>query len=289
MRRGKKRLGKGLEALLPSAAPGDPGVRQVPLESIQPNPHQPRTEFDEEALDELAASISVHGVVQPVLVVEAERGYVLVAGERRWRAAARAGLDAIPAIIKDLDPLQMTEVALIENLQREDLSPMEEAHAYRTLQEEFDLTQDEIGRRVGKSRSQVANTLRLLNLEARVQEMLMAGQISMGHAKVILGVADPRSQRRLAERAAQGMTVRGLENELKSLTAPKAPSGKRPKPHRPGGDDPHLAQLSQDFQKALGTRVSLEPVGSAGKGRIIIEYYSDDDLARIYEQVTGNA
>lgn len=288
MRRGRKRLGKGLGALLPSAAPGDQGIRQVPLDSIRPNPHQPRTEFDEEALDELAASISVHGVVQPVLLVEDGDGYVLVAGERRWRAAARAGLATIPALVRELDPLEMTEVALIENLQREDLSPMEEAHAYRTLQEEFDLTQDEIGRRVGKSRSQVANTLRLLNLDARVQEMLMAGEISMGHAKVILGVADPRTQRRLADQAAAGTTVRALEGQLKALTAPAGSTRKKRQPPEPA-DDPHLAQLSRDLQRALGTRVALEPIGSSGKGRIIIEYYSSDDLSRIYDQLAGNA
>lgn len=293
MSKGKRRLGKGLDALLPPAVPTPgPGenMREIPVADIRPNPHQPRREFDAEALAELAASIKQHGLVQPVLVVSDAGGYTLVAGERRWRAAKMAGLAAVPAIIRDLDAEQMTAVALIENLQREDLTPLEEAQAYLGLQQSFGLTQEQIADKVGKSRPQVANTLRLLQLDPRVQELLAAQSIAMGHAKVLLGVADHRVQRSLAAAAiSEGLTVRNLEERLRELVAGRRPAagGKGAKSSRRPEVDPVLVAMTRSLEQVLATPVAVQPPQGRRPGRIMIEFYGDEDLERLYDLLLG--
>lgn len=276
----RKALGRGLEALIPGAPPPGTAVQEIPLDRIRPNPHQPRRRLDEAALAELAESIRSHGVVQPVVVVPEGNGYILVAGERRWRAAARAGLERIPALVRDLDPLAMTEMALVENLQREDLNPIEEAYAYRLLQEEFGLTQEEIARRVGKSRPHVANTLRLLQLEPEVQRLVVEGRLSGGHAKVLVA-QPPHVQRELAEQAvARGWSVRELERRVQSLQRPRRAAA--PAPAR----DPHLEELERRLRQHLGSPVQLE-LGPDGRGRIVIAVFGHEDLERLVQLLAG--
>ena len=280
MSKERKRLGKGLEAILGPIGADREGVRSLPVDAVRPNPHQPRRRFDEAALEELAASIRQHGLVQPIIVTPAGDGYVLVAGERRWRAARLAGLTEVPALVRDLDPLAMTEVALIENLQREDLTPIEEAYAFQTLQEEFGLTQEEIARRVGKSRSQVANTLRLLALDPQVQRMVDAGELSFGHAKVLLSVASAAEQRRLARLTIeQGWTVRALEARLGAGRPARARRRSSPSA---AAADPHWREAAEELQRALGTRVHVEPVRKGKGGRIVIEFYSTEEFERLF-------
>ena len=214
----KKGLGRGIGALIPGIDPADRerlGVVELEIGVIRPNPDQPRKEFDEVRLEELALSIKEHGIVQPILVRKVGDGYEIVAGERRWRAAQLAGLTKVPALVREFSDAERMEIALIENLQREDLNPMEEAEAYRTLMESFGLTQEALAQRLGRSRSQVANTLRLLQLPAQVQDEVRAGRLSMGHAKVLCGVEDPARVVALAEMViAKGLSVRELEDEL---------------------------------------------------------------------------
>lgn len=238
----RRGLGRGLGGLIWDAGP-PASVEQIPVDRIRPNPHQPRRAFDEAALAELAASIRAHGIVQPVVVVPDGEGYVLVAGERRWRAAQQAGLERIPALVRQLDARAMTEMALIENLQREDLNPLEEAHAYRLLQEEFGLTQEQIAERVGKSRPHVANMLRLLQLDPDVQRIVFEGRLSAGHAKVLV-TQPPQIQQELARRAAaEGWTVRELERRLQA---------RRRAPRVPAREDPDAEQLARRLEEHLG-------------------------------------
>ncbi|MFO7245610.1 MAG: ParB/RepB/Spo0J family partition protein [Thermaerobacter sp.] len=286
MSRERKRLGKGLEAILGPAVQSGERVQNIPVDAVRPNPHQPRRNFDQEALEELAASIRSHGVVQPVVVVPAGDGYVLVAGERRWRAARLAGLAEVPALVRDLDPRTMTEVALVENLQREDLTPIEEAYAYQALQEEFGLTQEEIAQRVGKSRSQVANTLRLLALDPEVQALVDSGRLSFGHAKVLLSVASAAEQRRLARRVLeQGWTVRALEAHLGARSGRgegrRTPAGTEP------AVDPHWAGAARELQQALGTPVEIQVRRGRPGGRIVIQFFSQDEFERLYEALAA--
>lgn len=286
MSKERKRLGKGLEAILGPAVDDRERVMTLPVDAIRPNPHQPRRHFDPEALEELAASVRVHGVVQPVVVVPADQGYVLVAGERRWRAARLAGLTEVPALVRQLDPRAMTEVALVENLQREDLTVIEEAFAYQALQEEFGLTQEEIARRVGKSRSQVANTLRLLALDPEVQALVDAGDLSFGHAKVLLSVANAAEQRRLARAVVdEGWTVRTLEARLGA--GGRRGGGRRAAAKQAVPDDPHWAHAAEQLQRALGTPVQVQRRRGQAGGRIVIEFYSPDEFERLYEQLTA--
>lgn len=291
MSKAKRRLGKGLEALLPSTMDepqGGEGLRQIPVDQIRPNPHQPRREFDKQALAELAASIRQHGVVQPVVVTADPDGFTLVAGERRWRAARMAGLTTVPAVVKQMEPMAMTAVALIENLQREDLTPLEEAQAYLALQDNFDLTQEQIAATVGKSRSQIANTLRLLQLEPRVQEMLARQEITMGHAKVLLSVADGQRQLSLARAVRdEGLTVRKLEERLQqAITGRRGkPRPARRTPSRQG--DPILAGMAAELEQILATPVVVHGAEKGRPGRIVIEFFGDEDLTRLYELLTG--
>lgn len=283
-------LGRGLASLIPTAGatPADPiasangpVVREIPLSAIRRNPYQPRTHFAEGALDDLTASVAEHGVLQPVVVVPVEGGYQLIAGERRTRAAEQAGLRSIPAVIRTADELAQLSLALVENLQRSDLGPLEEARAYRRLIDEFGLTQEEVARRVGRSRPAVANTLRLLAVAPAVQEALAAGRITEGHARALAALPDHGAQvAALAVVTERGATVRQTESLVRETAA------ERPAPVRAAAaDDPDLARLSDELQHALGTRVTLTP-GRQG-GRITITWYDDEELSRLVDRLTG--
>lgn len=273
---GKFGLGRGLEALIP-AGEETTGILEVPVEDIRPNPHQPRMAIRDDELVELALSIQNHGVLQPLIVVREGDGYQLVAGERRWRAAKLAGLTTVPVVVKDLAPQQMLELALVENLQRKDLNPLEEAAAYRQLIEEFGLTHEEVARRVGKSRVAVTNTLRLLKATDAVKEALLNGRIGEGHARALLALEDPEAQvaaLRMVMR--QGLTVRQTEELVGRIL--------QARPQRPTvrSAAPEVQALEDRFRQALGTRVHVRP-GKKG-GRIIIYYYSEEELEGLYQR-----
>lgn len=267
------------------------GVLQLPLDQISPNPQQPRTHFDPEALAELADSIRAHGILQPLIVTTNPNhpaAFWLIAGERRWRAAALADLETVPVIIREASPLQLVEWALVENLQRADLSPLEEAHAYQTLIDAFTLTQAEIGERVGKSRAAVANTLRLLHLPREVQEALMDGRITAGHARALLALPDADLMRMALEQIlSRGLSVRQTEELVKQLAVQVSkPTAETPQP-KPAGDDSQLAHMENHFRSILGTRVNLSR-NRDGSGRLIVHFYSDEELAQIYQLIAGD-
>ena len=277
---------KGLEALLPGVRP-DPAAReqveQIPVERIRPNPYQPRRQFDPDALAELVESVRQHGIVQPLLVRPEGDGYRLVAGERRWRAAQAAGLATVPAVVREFSDVEMMEIALVENLQREDLNPIEEAQGYRTLSEELGLTQEQISQRVGKSRSHIANLMRLLSLPDDLRRLVAEGKLSTGHAKVLLGVGSAAEMRRLAAQVlAEGLTVRQLEDRIAQRPA-------RPRRSRrvTGPPAPEVEDLVNRLQRALNTRVAIR--GRGARGQIVIEYYSWDDLERILARLEASA
>lgn len=265
-----------------------PGLLDIPIHAISPNPHQPRQGMQLDALEALAASIREHGVLQPLVVTYAEeRGsYNLIAGERRWRAALLAGCESVPAIIKEATSREMLELALVENLQRADLNPLEEAAAYRSLVEEFGMRQEEIAERVGKARSAVANSLRLLRLPAPVQESLALGLISEGHARAILQVPSEQEQLRLLEHiVADGLNVRQAESLARRLAdRPTQPQAEE----APQQDAPlynELNDLEDRFRSALGTKVQLSR--SSRGGKLVIYFYSDEELDRIYGTIVG--
>lgn len=267
------------------------GVRQLPLEQISPNPQQPRTHFDPAALEELASSIRAHGILQPLIVTRNPNvagHYWLIAGERRWRAARLAQLEAVPVIVREASPLQLVEWALVENLQRADLSPLEEAAAYQTLVEAFTLTQAEIGQRVGKSRAAIANTLRLLQLPLEVQQALMDGQLSAGHARALLALPDADLIRMALEQVlSRGLSVRQTEELVKQLALQAAkPTAEEPK-KQPSGNDSQLAHMENHFRSILGTRVNLSR-NRDGSGRLVVHFYSDEELAQIYQLIAGD-
>jgi ParB family chromosome partitioning protein len=269
----RKALGRGLDALIPGAgrpapAPAEKQTHEVPLADIRPNPRQPRSEFDEAALEELTASVRAQGVLQPLLVrPRGEGGYELIAGERRLRAAERAGLMAVPVVVREASDGDSLELALIENVQRDDLSPLEQAAAYQRLVDEFGHTQEEIARRVGKSRPAVANTLRLLRLPESVRTELARGRLTAGHARALLALDDPQAQLRTArEIVARQMSVREAE---RSVTPRKSAA-------KPATRDPHRQAAERELSLALGTRVRLRPRGRGGT--IEIEYYSHEEL-----------
>jgi len=277
----RQALGRGLEALIPGAGTEEPGIRQIPLDAIRSSPNQPRKLFDDSKLKELAASIRSHGVLAPVLLRQTEDGYELVAGERRFRAAQMAGIQSIPAIIKEVSNSEMLELALIENIQREDLNPIEEAEVYRRLTEEFGLSQEEVARRVGRDRSSVANALRLLRLPARIQQDLMAGALTAGHARALLALEAASEQLRLREQIVKrGLTVRAAESLIRRLKA-------RPVSQRVQGGrlSPHLSALEDRLRQHLVTKVAVVPAGRGG--RIELHYFSDEDLTRLVEAICG--
>ena len=273
-------LGKGLGALIPQTSPAGAAPVEIPISRIKGNPYQPRQRVEQRALEQLAASIAVHGVLQPVLVTETLDGYQLVAGERRVRAAQLAGLDRVPAIVRQMAAKDQLAVAIVENIQRADLNAMEEAHAYRQLADEFKLTQDEIAARVGKARPTIANTLRLLELEQGVQDALAEGSISEGHARALV-VSTPAVQRQLVDAVvARGLSVRQTEELVRRLRDRPVSS---PKSSAPA--DGEMEGREEDLRQALGTKVSV--VKSRKGGRIVIEYYSDEEFSRLFDRLTG--
>lgn len=275
-------LGRGLEALIPKGESPRTGFAIIPIDRVSVNPHQPRSLFDEEALSSLAASIAEVGVLQPIIVREAEEGsYTLVAGERRWRAAKKIGLTEIPSIIRESDDRSLLTEALIENLQREDLSPLEEATAYQELLEDFGLTHEDVGKRVGKSRSAVTNSLRLLQLPAAIQGKLERGELSAGHARALLGLEDRKFAEHIAERAVlEGWSVRQVEDAVRSRNQAITGhgTGERVAVPRPAA----IVELEQRLRDQLSTRVKIKYANDRGK--LVIDFSSLDDLERIYRQ-----
>jgi ParB family transcriptional regulator, chromosome partitioning protein len=276
-------LGRGLSSLIPQRPTPATGsaVVDVPLAKVTPNPYQPRHRMDDAGLEELAASIREHGVLQPVLVTETSDGYQLIAGERRVRASRLAGLERVPALVKQLADLDQLEVALVENVQRADLDPIDEALAYRQLIHEFGLTQEQVATRVGKARATVANTLRLLDLHTDVQAAIGEGRITEGHGRALGGLPLEGQPQVLRTVIAQGLSVRQTEELVRRLREPK-PAAAAPAPRRL---DPDLERVEEDLRQQLGTKVSLSR--SRKGGRIVIEYYSDEELGRLYERLTG--
>jgi ParB family chromosome partitioning protein len=282
-------LGKGLGALLPGSdeTPAS-GLLEAPVRAIVPNPHQPRMQFDEEALRELAESIREHGLIQPLIVTRGhEDQYTLIAGERRWRAAQLAGLDSVPVVIKDVAPQQMLEMALVENVQRSDLNALEEALAYKELSEEFGLTQDQIAQRVGKSRVAVANTLRLLKLPEAIKARLADGLITEGHARTLLIITDSAVQQRLLSQIIKnGLSVRQTEELVRRLLEDHPTAKKQPfnaaHPRSSGAD---TRALEERMRRALGTKVTLSR--SKKGGTIMIHFYSEEELDAIYRRIVS--
>jgi len=276
-------LGRGLAALIPQRSETR-ATTDIPIASIRPNPDQPRRRFSDAEMATLTASVREHGVLQPVLVTETLDGYQLIAGERRVRAAVAAGLDRIPAVIRHLDDRERLELALIENLQREDLDPIESAHGFRRLIDDFGLTHESIAERVGRARSTVANTLRLLDLAPVVQAAIADGSITEGHGRALGGLSTEHQEHVLGAVIEQELSVRQTEELVRRLREPKAsPNGEQPAEARAG--DPDLERIEEDLRRSLGTKVSL--ARSRRGGRIVIEYYSDEELGRLYDRLTG--
>lgn len=274
----KKGLGKGLDALLGDyQQPPEDSVKEIDVNLIDTNSSQPRKSFDKEKLYELASSVKTHGIVQPIVVRRSGDRYTIVAGERRYRAARIAGLERVPVVIREMDDYEVMEVALIENIQREDLNPIDQAAAIRFLMDQNDLTQEEVAERLSKSRPSIANSLRLLNLPEEIQQYLKDGRIQSGHAKVILSLPEKPLQFQLADRITEGgISVREAERIAKAMLQP---AREKKKPERPVDTDLKFAEDS--LRERLGTRVSIQ--GSQTKGRVIIEYYSRDELNGIYD------
>jgi ParB family chromosome partitioning protein len=273
-------LGRGLSSLIPQRSQ-QVSTTEIPLARIRPNPRQPRQRMDAAELEALATSIREHGVLQPILVTETIDGYQLVAGERRFRASQMAGLERIPAVVRQLADREQLELALVENLQRADLGPLEEAHAYRALVTEFELTHEQIAQRVGRAKSTIANTLRLLELDPGVQAILSDRQISEGHARAIAGLPVEQQARVGTTVAAQQFSVRQTEELVRRLREPR-PTGAAVAPARL---DPDLERVEEDLRRRLGTKVTL--ARSRKGGRIIIEFYSDEELAQLYDRLIG--
>ncbi|KZE78840.1 ParB/RepB/Spo0J family partition protein [Paenibacillus elgii] len=277
-------LGKGLDALLPALSINeDDKVVEIPLAQLRPNPYQPRRNFNDETIQELADSIKEHGVIQPIIVRSVLKGYEIIAGERRFRASQVCGKPTVPAVVKKFSDQQVMEIALIENVQREDLNALEIAIAYQALIDQFKLTQEELSLKVGKSRSHIANFLRLLQLPEEVKEYVSRGTLSMGHAKAIVGLKDKKVIKALADTAIKEQwSVRELEEEVKKLEE-KADSKKmKLKPKR---KDPYINQLEESLREMYRTTVKIKH--SNNKGKIELLYYSKDDLDRLLELLQG--
>lgn len=273
----KKGLGKGLGALITNAENEETGIRELKLNEIEPNINQPRKHFNDEKLNQLAESIKQHGIVQPIIVKKEDETYRIIAGERRWRAARIAGLSTVPVIIKDLGSKQVMEIALIENLQREDLNAIEEAEAYDKLMKEFNLTQEQISISVGKSRSAVANSLRLLNLSDKMKVYVINEELTSGHARALMAIEDKEIQQKAAEEVIQRkLSVRETESLVKKYLSKKVKSNQKKK-------NEEFLRIEENLQNIFGTKVQL--VSNNKKGKIVIEYYSNDELERIIELV----
>lgn len=281
-------LGRGLEALIPEAAHAAGATRQgalnIPLDKIVPNKFQPRATFNEAELAQLAESIRQHGVLQPVVVEEGLNGYTLIAGERRFRASKLAGRTTIPAVVRTVSDQSRLELALIENVQRSDLSPIETAHAYKRLADDFGMTQEQIAVVAGKARATVANTLRLLDLSPEVQEELVAGRLSEGHARALVGLPDSEQAWLARTFVRDAVTVRGAEAAASTVRG--AQRGTITKQKRRGAlPNEELVALQRELERALGTPVKVKSTGAGGQ--IVIEYYSAEELERIVEQLKG--
>lgn len=296
----KKGLGRGLNTLIPSVPIENDNVKktvkqkeesetvsekgeiQLSINKIEPNPDQPRNQFDEDSLQELADSIKQYGVLQPLLVKKRDDFYEIIAGERRWRAAKMAGLKEVPVIIRDFTDNEIVEIALIENIQREDLSPIEEALAYKKLMEEFDLKQDEVATKVSKSRAAITNSLRLLKLDKRVQNMLEEEMISTGHARALLAIHDVNQQYEIAMKVFdEKLSVRDIEKLVKELNKPE----KKKKENNKENEHSFLyTNLEEAMKQVLGSKVSIKNKKD-NKGKIEIEYYSRDELERIVDMI----
>ncbi len=277
----KRRLGKGLGALIPDALASTAETSEIRLDLIKPNPFQPRRAFSDEKLKELASSIKEHGVLQAVVVSPSGEGdhYMLVAGERRCRAARMAGLDTVPAVVKTIDKNTMLEIALIENLQREDLNPVEEAFAYKKLMQDFSYTQEELARRIGRSRPSIANSIRLLALPDAILSLLAAGELTPGQVRPLLAIKDENQQYAAARQIIdEGFSAREAEKLVAEINTEKKKTEKK-EPQAEAVQDPLSAEIQTQIQRALGTKVKLK-TGKQG-GTIEIYYYSEDDLERL--------
>jgi ParB family transcriptional regulator, chromosome partitioning protein len=285
----RRALGKGLGALFPTRAPlaaaPAPALEptgRIAIELIDPNPVQPRRVFQADSLHQLADSILQHGIIQPLVVRSNGSRYQLVAGERRWRAAKIAGLKEVPAVVQEISDDRLLEITLIENVQREDLNPMELALAFDRMARELNLNHEEIGSRTGKDRSTIANSIRLLQLPADIQQLVAERRLSAGHARSLLALQDEETQRKLAEKiVAQGLSVRQVERMTKRMTEPRDPAS-----DTEASVDPNVKAAIVEMEKVLGTKVRIVEKGDR-RGRIEIEYYSGDDLDRIYAAIVG--
>ncbi len=272
----KQALGRGLESLIPKTEKKPENFLEIRTDSISSNPFQPRKKFDERKLEELADSFRHNGIIQPVIVRETEKGYQLVAGERRLQAARLAGFESIPALIRKFDDLQMLQMSIIENIQREDLNALEEAQSFNRLTKDFGLTHEKVAEAIGKSRTAVANTLRLLKLPEEVREEISEGRLSRGHAIALLGLQSPSEQTALCKNiVSEGLSVRETEKLVKRRLQSETPP--RQKPAKPA----ELTSLEEKLQIALGTKVNINKFKKGG--RVEIEFYSDEDLTRLLE------
>ena len=288
----RKALGRGLESLLPSARPAEPvgpttpgqAVRELPVSEIDPNPYQTRSHFDEQALNELAASILVNGIVQPILVRPVNGRYQLIAGERRWRAAKKIGREFIPAVIRHASNEQAMEMTIVENLQREDLNPMEEARAFDRLSREFNLTQEQMSQKTGRERASIANLVRLLRLPESVQQSLEAGELTAGHAKALLMLDGDEAIVSAAQKIrANSLSVRQTEELVQRLLLPQ--DGQAPSDaEKQRAVDPNVRAAEEELQRALGMRVTIRD--KKGKGKIVIEYATLEDFDRVVETLS---
>lgn len=281
-----KRLGKGLDALIPSLHVNDDDkVIEIALKELRPNPYQPRKTFNEESIAELAQSIKEHGVIQPIIVRTVLRGYEIIAGERRFRASQHCGLEKIPAVVRKFTDQQVMEIALIENVQREDLNAIEIANAYQALVDQFQLTQEELSVKVGKSRSHIANLLRLLQLPEEVKQHVSRGTLSMGHARAIVAIKDDKTKKEVADLTVKNeWSVRYLEDYIKQLEEVKQPQ-KEKQPEKEKGKDPYIDQLEESLRDRYRTTVKIKH--QHDKGKIELLYYSKDDLERLLDLLQG--
>ena len=295
----RRALGRGLSSLLPTRPSGNApnfyenagqatalasdgnGLMMLPIERIEPNPTQPRQHFDTAQLNELAASIAANGVIQPLVVRRKGDGFELVAGERRWRASKMAGLSEVPVVVQEIADDKVLEIALIENIQRADLNPIETAQAFSRLVRELNLSHEEVGQRTGKERATITNFLRLLKLPEDLQQLVAEGRLTMGQGKALLGLETEDQQRQLAKKAMQlGLSVRAVEKMVQNVMSPPEPAAAAPQVPV----DPNVAAAIEEFERVLGTRVRIIAT-TENRGRIEIEYYSQTDLQRIYEQI----
>ncbi|MFC1821171.1 ParB/RepB/Spo0J family partition protein [Thermodesulfobacteriota bacterium] len=275
----RKALGKGLSALIPDMPEFEEesaAFFQCPVESIEPNPYQPRQEFQAPEMEDLVRSVKEKGIITPLLVSKTEKGYRLIAGERRWRAAQKAGLERVPVVVRETSPIESLELALIENIHRQDLNPIEEAQAYKRWLDDTKTTQEELAKKLGKERSTITNMLRLLRLPKVVQQDLLTGRMMMGHARVLAGIKSSREQKQIRDLIIhQALSVRQVENLVK-----KKQRGKRVVKKQTSADE-YLRSLAENLKRSLGTKVDI--VRKGRQGRIVISFYSDDELSRILD------